>query len=69
MKILLLTKDNKLLFDSTWDEAIKQEDVDIVDKDWYMIIKLNKDYNTSAYMQVTTHEEWWLWYIDTRELD
>ena len=58
MKVLLITQDSKLLYDSTWEEAIKQDDVDVAQSWENLILRLNKYYDTTANIKVIPWDDW-----------
>lgn len=65
MKLLLLDKDNKVLLSDHWDGTIiVNASVDFIGNEWWTIIKLLKDYDTTWDLWVCIGKDWEINYIE-----
>jgi len=64
MELLLLTKDNRILFNSTLQSAIADDSLEITD-DWKnMIIRLKEGHKANSDIKVKVGTNWGLKYVN-----
>jgi len=61
-KILILTKDKKMLFDSTWESMIVDNSLIVEESDDTLVIVLNNNYKPEWDVEVKSDWEWGLLY-------